>query len=538
MTKLSKRSISDIMTRVEHLQEQNVLPPNWMKLPGEYSDVDIKEIQYIMYQGGRDPHYSDMNRWDFLSQKHCQKDMNDTPNLRHERLCWLLTDHLRGPGGFRLWSEEMRARIWKLYQETSELGDRRKWSNALIEKDEAVRSAALDIFPAPDHTSLQLHYFFLARIVKGDTSTRKKRLEYYYSDQPMHSESLPTVLDYYYSKWRLPPDKQYLQSPPTFRAGDPLTTAIDLTSTLPDSISPHLPTQLQQSGDTPLATASGTNPQMLPPFPAHVPVRSRTNYRHSSAKLVHPNNSSSATVLASNSIPSSYGGHQRETFGTNTQTASLNPSGASHHIPLPAAQQAVQATLQRPMTPNGLQRPLRAQGSRSPLSQGIHQSPLNPASRRIGPTLNNTRSNKAIARRPQSRLATLRGDMNEQSGSSHNETTIIQGQARPILTTDQSVSNLVSGSWMATYNGPVIVNYGQAVQEYGHPQYLVQQGLAPTTESSQNDMQVVTGAVVADHGQVVPENGQGQPQHVVLHTTDADEGVVHESVEEGIAEES
>ena len=69
----------------------------------------------------------------------------------------------------------------KLYLVISPPAGCRKFSNEHIEKDTIIRDAAWKICP-PDHTNLQLHYFFLNAIVKGDTSTRQKRLQYYYSD--------------------------------------------------------------------------------------------------------------------------------------------------------------------------------------------------------------------------------------------------------------------------------------------------------------------------------------------------------------------
>ena len=445
MTGTLHRNIQDIMDHVRYLQEQGLLPPNWMKLPGQYTRDDISNIQDAMYVGLMDHDYGPTDRYMDVGLTYCQVAPDDTPEICRERLVWLLTDHLRGPGGFRLWSDEMCAAINKLYLATSSPAGCRKFSNEHIEKDPTVCDAAWETFPPPDHTSLQLHYYFLNGIVKGDTSTRRKRLQYYYSDRLQQPPR--TVLDYYRSPLRLQFEKRPLQWSSS-SAESSQATAIDLTSpgsrliTPPHSGNSQPPMMPQRSTGTKIAVADATNPQIPCTFPAHIPARQRENYDFPNADLVDPNSFVPARVPASDSLHGSCDGHQREILEANTGVIPTNSPRVNFYArPMPAGQD-IRATSRQPMPPPGLQRPLRNLGSplvisQPPVGQGVRKSLPRSASRPTARTVVGTHQKVVIPKLPRRRLSVVSSDTNQQNVLNDVAGTSVLAQAGSMLAPDQ-----------------------------------------------------------------------------------------------------
>ena len=192
----AKYTVPQIVAKAEQLQQAHYLPPLSMKLPAEYTSAEISTIWNNLFTDLWLRNPRDVDRFDYVANMYCRVGDKDTLEDCLDRLCWLVA-HLRGQGGFRLWSEPMRTAIVRLYETREDHGDdtnganstgtpsrpgsRRKYSN-----EEIINAAAVNEFwgttcSGVDLAKDQLDYFLLDRIAHGDTSTRKKRLEYYNS---------------------------------------------------------------------------------------------------------------------------------------------------------------------------------------------------------------------------------------------------------------------------------------------------------------------------------------------------------------------
>ena len=194
MTGVGPFSKHEIMMNVKLLQARGVLPPEGIKLPGEYTRVEIWEIFRALNRGLFDSEFDTPGHYERVSDKYCRLGDNDTIEDCLKSFYWLTVTYFQGPGGYILWSKELCAEIWRLYKMTTPEG-RRLYSNEYIAADETVRAAANRIVYPVTLTALQLHYFFLSRTMVGDTITMPEELAYYYTDQPQNV--IRTILYYH-----------------------------------------------------------------------------------------------------------------------------------------------------------------------------------------------------------------------------------------------------------------------------------------------------------------------------------------------------